>query len=209
MDFKSIPEIKDLYIMRKEELPDYAECLSESFDKYPLFVYFCGGKYNDVAMEEFWETNIRAGKGQILCLGSDSEPKAAVLFCAPNYKDAGFFRYIKSGGFDLIREFGIKNVIRMLRFDSFSQKIKKHWSNESCWYIYSFGVKPKYQGSGYASKLLKPMLAYFDRTKQDCYLETMKENNVSLYEHYGFELVETTTIPKTDITMYAMLRKPK
>ena len=41
------------------------------------------------------------------------------------------------------------------------------------------------------------------------YIETNKESNVSLYEHYGFELKETALVPKSDVTHYAMVRAPK
>jgi hypothetical protein len=40
------------------------------------------------------------------------------------------------------------------------------------------------------------------------YLETNKESNVSLYRHYGFDLMREEMIPKTPVTHYAMVRKP-
>lgn len=53
------------------------------------------------------------------------------------------------------------------------------------------------------------MLEFCDQEAMQCYLETNKESNVSLYEHYGFELKETALVPKSDVTHYAMVRKPK
>jgi hypothetical protein len=40
------------------------------------------------------------------------------------------------------------------------------------------------------------------------YLETNKEKNVSLYNHYGFELKKEELIPKTTVMHYAMVRNP-
>ena len=40
------------------------------------------------------------------------------------------------------------------------------------------------------------------------YLETNKESNVGLYQHYGFELKREEFVPKTDVMHYAMVRKP-
>ena len=57
--------------------------------------------------------------------------------------------------------------------------------------------------------MLKPMFEYLDRIDQDCYLETHKEENVKIYEHYGFELLEISKIPETDVVQYSMLRKVK
>lgn len=39
-------------------------------------------------------------------------------------------------------------------------------------------------------------------------LETNKESNVSLYQHFGFELSKKEFIPKTSVMHYAMVRKP-
>ena len=40
-------------------------------------------------------------------------------------------------------------------------------------------------------------------------LETHKEENVQIYEHYGFELLEVSKMPNTEIVQYSMLRKHK
>jgi hypothetical protein len=42
-----------------------------------------------------------------------------------------------------------------------------------------------------------------------CYLETAEEQNVQLYEHFGFTVVDETTIPGTSLTNWAMLRKAR
>ena len=43
---------------------------------------------------------------------------------------------------------------------------------------------------------MKPMLEVCDQEAMQCYLETNKESNVSLYEHYGFSLMKEELIPK-------------
>jgi len=39
-----------------------------------------------------------------------------------------------------------------------------------------------------------------------CYLETLEEKNVRLYEHFGFTVLEQTAVPDTYLTVWAMLR---
>jgi ribosomal protein S18 acetylase RimI-like enzyme len=68
-------------------------------------------------------------------------------------------------------------------------------------------VDPAYQGKGYASRLLKPMLARIDRENMPCYLDTEEEKNVSIYQHFGFKVLEEVKIPSTDIILRAMLRE--
>ena len=74
-------------------------------------------------------------------------------------------------------------------------------------FLQMVGVEPKHQGKGYASKLIKPMLTRIDKEGLPCYLETFDKDNVPLYEHLGFTVVEKAIIPKTNITNWAMLRE--
>ena len=87
-------------------------------------------------------------------------------------------------------------------------ELKKKYTSNVDWYLYNLSVSKKAQGKGTAGKLLRPMLAFCDREKMVCYLETNKESNVSMYEHFGFCLKEKGLIPKSDVMHYAMTRQP-
>jgi GNAT superfamily N-acetyltransferase len=75
------------------------------------------------------------------------------------------------------------------------------------WFLQILGVDPGYQGQGFSSRLLKPLLARADREGLPCFLETQAEKNVALYEHFGFRVVEEGIIPGSGIKSWAMLRK--
>ena len=68
------------------------------------------------------------------------------------------------------------------------------------------GVDPVSQCQGYASKVLKPMLARLDEDNLPGHPETQKEKNVTLYQHFDFGGVEEFTFPRTTLTTWAMLR---
>jgi len=74
------------------------------------------------------------------------------------------------------------------------------------WFLQAIGVDPQFQGRGYASKLLRPMLARIDEEGLPCYLETLEGQNVRLYEHFGFKVTEESNVPNTSLTNWAMLR---
>jgi len=73
-------------------------------------------------------------------------------------------------------------------------------------WIARFMVGEQFQGKGYASILLKSMLAKIDQQNVPVYLYTNKERNVSIYKRFNFKIVEETIIPKTDVPFWAMLR---
>lgn len=109
----------------------------------------------------------------------------------------------------IVPKMGIKGIKKMSDFENFANKIKRKYAKKNCWYLYTFVTMPGHRGKGLGSKLMKPMLEYLDKNNQDCYLETLKEVNVGIYEKYGFELMKTVEFPNTDLTLYAMLRSAK
>ena len=84
----------------------------------------------------------------------------------------------------------------------------KH-ANFPHWDFMMLTVDPLHQGKGYASMLIKPKLREIDKQNLPCYLETQNENNVSLYEHFGFELVGEIKVPNSNVNCYGMLRNKK
>lgn len=74
------------------------------------------------------------------------------------------------------------------------------------YYLDNLAVLPSAQGRGYASKLLRPILARADEEKVLVYTDTFTPSNVPLYEHFGFELVEARPVAGTGLTIFALLR---
>jgi hypothetical protein len=54
--------------------------------------------------------------------------------------------------------------------------------------------------------LLKPILARIEQEHLPCYLSTQREENIRIYQRYGFEVVEDIEIPGTDMRTWGMLR---
>jgi predicted acetyltransferase len=75
------------------------------------------------------------------------------------------------------------------------------------WYLQIIGLNLKYQGQGFCSRLVRPMLGRIDQEHLACFLETNTRKNVTIYERFGFEVISEDTIPGTEITSFAMLRR--
>lgn len=202
----TIPEMKHCHVMQKNDIEAYAECFAHAFEGYSLFEYFSGRKYDVRKMMLFWKVLLTASREQSFCIGDAYYPNTVALFYPPDYKDAGFLQYIKAGGWKIMFRFGLRSTAQMLRFEALAEKIKAKYAPEKCWYLYGYVTRPEFRNQGCGSRILKPILDYFDATGQACYLETLKEENVSLYGHYGFSLAESSRVPGTDMTLYAMVR---
>jgi ribosomal protein S18 acetylase RimI-like enzyme len=76
-------------------------------------------------------------------------------------------------------------------------------------YLQSLGVDPAFHGRGHAGKLLRHMLGRLDAEGTPCYVDTQDEDNVGLYEHFGFSVMEASTVPGTEFPLWAMVRQPR
>ena len=116
--------------------------------------------------------------------------------------------FLMNGGFKLILHSGPRIIGRLLAYETYAMNLKKEITGHYDWYLYNLSIKKDAQGKGIASKLMRPMLNFCDDERMVAYLETNKESNVSLYNHYGFTLKKEEVIPKTTVTHYAMVRQP-
>jgi GNAT superfamily N-acetyltransferase len=70
-----------------------------------------------------------------------------------------------------------------------------HIGQEPQWYLHLVAVRPLFIDRGYASLLIRPMLARAATEGLPCTLITQTMDNVSKYEHWGFTVVREMTVP--------------
>lgn len=204
-----IPEIEGLHVMSESDIEKFAECAAQAYKEYPLFKYLTNGSCEHHIIKNIIQASIIAMKTQVIGVATKEDANAIALFTPPKYKGTKTIPFLKGGGLKLLFSTSPAIYLRLLRYEMHAMKIKEKYTNHDCWYLYNLTVKPEEQNKGNASKLLRPMLEYLDRINQKCYLETHKEENVKIYEHFGFELIEISTIPHTEMKQYSMLRNPK
>ena len=205
----NIPEINNLHKMRKKDIEKFSECATLAYKEYPLFRYLTQGRFEHKVIKNIISASLVSMGKDIIGVSTEEEANAVAIFVPPNYTGSKAIAFLFGGGLKLIFMTPIGIFFRLLRYENYAMKLKKKYTNHKCWYLYNVTVKPEFQNKGMSSMLLKPMFDYLDRIGQNCYLETHKEENVKFYEHFGFELLETSKIPKTEIIQYSMLRKAK
>src|SRR5688500_13948436 len=82
------------------------------------------------------------------------------------------------------------------RIDSLHQK----YAQESHFYLDNLGVLASARGKGLPSKLICPFLEMADSQNVITYTDTVTLSNVPLYEHFGFQCVEASSVAGTGIT---------
>lgn len=70
-------------------------------------------------------------------------------------------------------------------------------------------VDKSMRGQGAFRRMMTPLIAFSDTEQVPIIIETHNEDNVGLYQKFGFELVKTITSPRTEIRQYCMIRWPQ
>ena len=132
----------------------------------------------------------------------------AVWIHSDKRKKRTFWRILTLGTIWPAMKIGIKAIRKMQALDKYIERKHKELAPFKHWYLAILAVDSQHQGKGYASKLLNEMLSYIDGEGLHCYLETEGKKNVSMYQHFGFEVVDEFIVPGTKDKLVAMLRKP-
>lgn len=149
-------------------------------------------------------TNNDSGKQYI----NSSIPNAGAVWLNLDEKGSKSFirslqtqiRMLFSGGIGKISEIGKS-------FKKLEIRQKELYLSSSS-YLSLLFVSPEIQGRGIASSLLKPEIERFDREKLVCSLDTFNEDNIPIYEKFGFSIVSDITF-NDYLVNYQMQRTPR
>jgi len=201
-------EIEGILRLNKSHITPAVKVLTKAFQNYPLFNYY----YPDSLTKEkiahyFLSFAVYSGMryGEIYATSYNFEG-VAVWIPSDKYPMT-LWRLLRLVPLPVLFGFGRHGGNKMRHLGGYLDAVHHRLANFKHWYLWTVGVEPQSQGKGYASNLIRPMLTRIDKEGLPCYLETLDERNVPIYEHLGFKVVDESTVPNTSITNWAMLRE--
>lgn len=197
-----------LFLVPPEQIDRLAEIAADAYQDYPLHNWFIGGKYDHVASKKLMEISLKTMKLDSVVYADSEALNGFAVWLPLGFTGNKTGPFLLHGGLGLIAHCGPGIIGRLLTYETHAMKLKEKYTGHVDWYLYNLSISKKAQGKGLATKLLRPMLDFCDRENIVCYLETNKQINVSLYEHFGFHLAEQGMIPKSNVMHYAMCRQP-
>ena len=203
-----VADLNNLVRLNKAQVKPAAEVLSRAFQNYPLLQYYFPDELERKKIASYFVSvavfsGIRYGE---IYATSPNLEGVAIWFPSDNYP-VNIWKLVRSVPISVIFAFDRYGGGRMRQLDEYIDAVHQRLAPFGHWFLQIIGVDPQFQGKGYAGKLLKPMLSRINEEGLSCYLETMDEHNVSLYEHFDFVLINKSTIPGTNLTSWAMLRE--
>lgn len=196
---------QDLKIVQYSDLEKATQTLLLAFENDPCLRYLLNNMYPEREAKLIHNFVLQTGleKGRVFATNESIDGVAVWL--PPNSTKLSWFDFIKFGGLKI----PLRYILKMNSYDLHAKKVHHSAIKSPHWYLLSLSVQPALQGKSLGSKMLKPMLEYFDNTKQSCYLETHNQKNIPFYEKNGFKMMSITKLPKSDTNHYSMLRNPK
>jgi len=154
-----------------------------------------------------WELLLNIGILYGEVYGTSENLEGIAIWRPPENVNLSYWKFVKNGGFKFPFKFGVKTTKRMTFIQAVNDSIRNIYMKIPYWYLDVMAVDPKYQGKGFASMLLKPMLGRIDNENLPIWLETNLEKNVLFYEHFDFRILEEIIIPNTNIVDWFMIRQ--
>ncbi len=201
-------DIKSLAQIDKDNTESVIEALVKAFNNYPLFRHYFHNKTNREKISYYFLSFLVYSGikyGEVYATSSNLEGIA--IWMPSNNYPVTFWKALRSVPLSKIFGIGRYGGSKMRHFNDYIDSVHQRTAPFKHWFLQAIGIVPKFQGKGYASLLIKPMLSRIDKEKLACYLETIDEKNVEIYQHFGFEIIEKSIVPETEFTNWAMLRK--
>ena len=200
-----------LYRVQKRDITKVGKVLADAFQHDPVWLELYKGESHS---EEKFAANFETGVRLCYAYGevyAPSEALEGVIAWVPGkYADMNMWRVIRSGALGSAMRMGM-NIARKMRpvFKQIVVDRHKHMAGTDYLYIMMLGVTTRLQGQGFGRKLLDAAIDKSERERLHLYLETETEENVKMYEHFGFRLLDRITLPVIELPMWEMVREPK
>jgi len=185
-----------------------AEVLGRAFTEYELLQYYFHDETKRHAVTVTFglvALSVCLEYGEVYASSAKMEGVSAWL--PPGKAPFGGWQIICLVPLSVLFKFGRQGANRIQAYGRYVNNLHRKLVPYPHWYLQIIGVDPAYQGQGFSSQLVRPMLERIDREHLLCFLETNIEKNVAIYQRFGFEVVSEDEIPGMELTSFAMLRK--
>jgi GNAT superfamily N-acetyltransferase len=200
-----------LYKVEKRDIVRASKVLADAFQRDPVWNKICEGESDlEKRFRAIFEVPIRycLKYGEVYAPSEDLE--GVIGWISGKYADMNAWSIIRSGSMGSAMRIGLNAAKKMGPvFKPLAEDRHEHMAG--CIYLYPLvvGVATELQGKGFGRKLIGAAVEKSEREGLQIYLDTTTEENVKMYEHFGFRLLKRITLPIVDLPVWEMVRKPK
>ena len=186
LPIRPLPDGSDVRKSTAADLPRVVEAVARSFYEDPIFRWIAP---NDVRRLPQLERGFALFARRVWFPRNESYTTDRLIggafWMPPDTWHLGVFKQLSMlPAMAVILRGELPRLLRLLN------AIEAKHPHERHYYLPVIGVRPEWQGRGFGSALLRPILERCDREALPAYLEASSERNRALYERHGFGVVE-------------------
>jgi len=136
--------------------------------------------------------------------------KGIVAWVPGMHVDMTPWQLVRSGGLGAAMRIG-QNVAKRMGpvYRPVTEHRREHLTGFPFLYLLVFGVPAEHRGVGLGRELIGAAIDEAERTGLPLYVGAGSEDNVSLYEHFGFRVVKRIDLPLVGLANWEMVRQPR
>jgi ribosomal protein S18 acetylase RimI-like enzyme len=192
----------NLHRIQKKEIKNAVNVLTDAFAEESMWKeVFNDEKKNRALTEVMVRFCLKYGN-----VVATSENIEGVMALAPYNKAMTTWSIIRSGAFLLSMKIS-KEAKIMEVLTNAVEEAKKSLRLGPYTHLLIMGVSQEFQGKGFGRILLRAVIEKSEKEGKPIYLETQKEENVKLYEKFGFSVKSKIILPEPlNLPMWLMVR---
>jgi ribosomal protein S18 acetylase RimI-like enzyme len=197
---------QNVILLRETMLPAAVETFSVAFREDELYKYIVPDEHQRTEfLRNFFAFRLRYGMkfGEVQTTSEHCEGVA--IWIPFQNRKMSIPRILRSGVLSAMRSIDAGTRQKLMAIQDFAERtrekvLKPHW------HLSPIAVHPDHQGQGHAGILIRSMLVRLDRERAACLLETQTGRNVSMYERFGFKVIDEGIIPGSNVRHWVMWR---
>jgi ribosomal protein S18 acetylase RimI-like enzyme len=203
--------LEGLYRLNREDVPRAGSVLSQAFRNDPLWRrVFEGVPHFEERFRTFFFTPVLFCLRYGMVYGTSSVLEGIAGMVPGDRSEMTMWRIVRSGAFGPAMKIGMRVAKRMVPIGrAITPDRNTAMKGREYIYLFILGVMPELQGKGHGGKILHTIADACDRAQLPVYLETETEENVRIYERFGFAVVKKIVLEELKVPMWEMVREPR
>ncbi len=191
-----MPDQPNVPNLQTAQLDEAVQMLARAFFDDPMVMYVVPDEdRRRRSLPWFFRLAARYGQAYGETFTTPDKVDGAAIWLPPGNTIASTLRMIRLGLLAAPFKFGLPSFMRFMSALNHLERFHKRDVPPEHWYLFILGVEPARQGQGVGGTIIQPILERADHDRLPCYLETMKERNVTFYRKHGFEVVVDDVFP--------------
>ena len=200
-----------LYRVQKGDIVRASKVLADAFQRDPIWNKICEGESDiEKRFRAIFEVSVRQGLkyGEVYAFSENLE--GVVAWVPGKYADMTVWQLIRSGSIGAVMRIGL-NVAKKMGsvYKPVIEYRRERLAGLTYLYLLVFGVATGLQGKGFGRKLIDAVIEKSDRDRLQLHVGAGSEENVQMYEHFGFRVFKRITLPKAGLSEWEMVREPQ